>query len=87
MSKLSEMFFIRLQCLCDIVKPFFEKRKGKSENSVRLFQGGASVVVYSNCQCSFAFCWSLTYCSFYLGQPCGHLLGKSCPFDFSFVLF
>ena len=26
------------------------------------FQGGASVVVYSNCQCTFAFCWSLLYC-------------------------
>ena len=31
------------------------------------FQGGASVVVYSYCQCSFTFCLSLTLCSFYLG--------------------
>ena len=31
------------------------------------FQCGACVVIYSNCQCSSAFCWSLTYCSFYLG--------------------
>ena len=31
------------------------------------FQGGASVLVNSNCQCSSAFCWSLIYCSFYLG--------------------
>ena len=23
-------------------------------------------MVYSNCQCLSAFCWSLTYCSFYL---------------------
>ena len=30
-------------------------------------QGGPSVVVYSNCQCSSAFCLSLTYCSIYLG--------------------
>ena len=34
-------------------------------------------MVYSNCQCSSAFCWSLTHCSFYLA--CGHLLGKCCP--------
>ena len=27
----------------------------------------ASVVVYSNCLCSSAFCLSLTYCSIYLG--------------------
>ena len=26
----------------------------------RQFQGSASVVIYSNCQCSSAFCWSLT---------------------------
>ena len=30
---------------------------------------------------------SLTHCSIYLGQPCGHLLGKSYPFGFSRVLF
>ena len=30
------------------------------------FQCGSSVVVYSNCQCPSAFCWSLTYCSSYL---------------------
>ena len=51
------------------------------------FQGGASVVVYSKCECPLAFSWSLTYCSFYLGYPCGHLLGKCCPVGFSFVLF
>ena len=32
------------------------------------FQGDASVVVYSNCQCSSAFCLSLTYCSIYLAD-------------------
>ena len=31
------------------------------------FQCDASVVVYSNCQCSSVFCLSLTYCSIYLG--------------------
>ena len=30
------------------------------------FQGDASDVVYSNCQCSSAFCLALTYCSIYL---------------------
>ena len=30
---------------------------------------------------------SLTVCSFYLGQPGGHLLGKSCPLGFPLVLF
>ena len=34
----------------------------------RSFQGDASVVGYSNCQCSSAFCLSLTYCSIYLGS-------------------
>ena len=53
---------------------------------VRPFQCGASVVVYSNCQYSSAFCWSFTYCSFYLVYPCGHLLGKSCSLAFSLVL-
>ena len=33
------------------------------------FQGDASVVIYSNRQCSSAFCLSLTYCSIYLGKP------------------
>ena len=51
------------------------------------FRGGVSVVVYSNCQCLSAFFLSLAYCSIYLGQPCGHLLGKICPLDFSLVLF
>ena len=32
-----------------------------------LFRLVVSVVVYSNCQCSFGFCLSLTYCSIYLG--------------------
>ena len=50
-------------------------------------QCDASVVVHSKCQCSSAFCLSLTYCSIYLGKPCGHLLGKSCPLGFSLVLF
>ena len=50
------------------------------------FSGGASVVVYSNCQCSSASICLLTYCSFYLGWPCGHLLGKNCPLGFSLVL-
>ena len=40
-----------------------------------------------SCQCSSPFCLSLTYCSVYLGYPCGHLLRKSCPFGFSLVLF
>ena len=31
------------------------------------FHGDASVVVYSNCQCSSAFCLSLTHCSIYVG--------------------
>ena len=44
-------------------------------------------MVYSNCQCSSAFCLSLTYCSICLGQSCGHLLGKSCPLGFSLLLF
>ena len=51
------------------------------------FQGDASVVVYSNCQCSSAFYLSLTYCSIYLRQPCSHLLGKSCPLGISLMLF
>ena len=50
------------------------------------FQGGASVVIYYNCQCSSAFYLLLTYCSFYLGYSCVHLLGKSCPLCFSLVL-
>ena len=33
-------------------------------------------MVYSNCQCSSAFCLSLTYCSIYSGLD--HLLGKRC---------
>ena len=36
----------------------------------------AFLVVYSNCQCSSAFCVSMTFCSFYLGWPGGHLLEK-----------
>ena len=38
------------------------------------FQRDSSVVVYSNCQCSFAFCLSLVCKSVCLGWPCGHLL-------------
>ena len=30
------------------------------------YQGGDSVVVYSDCYCSSAFCWPLTFCSFCL---------------------
>ena len=41
------------------------------------------VVVY----CPSAFCLSLTCCSFCLGKPGGHLLGKSCPPGFPLVLF
>ena len=48
------------------------------------FQGGASVLVYFNSQCSSALCLSLTLCSFYL---CGHLLGRGCPLGFPLVLF
>ena len=33
------------------------------------FQGDASVMIYSNRQCSSAFCLSLAYCSIYLGKP------------------
>ena len=51
------------------------------------FQGDASVVVYSNCQCLSVFYLFLTYCSIYLGEPCGQLLGKSCLLGFSLVLF
>ena len=32
-------------------------------------------------------CLSLTYCSVYLGYPCGHLLGKSCPLGFHLCCF
>ena len=45
------------------------------DDLLNIDKGDASVVVYSNCQCSSAFVLSLTYCSIYLGQPCGHLLG------------
>ena len=48
---------------------------------------GASVVVYSKCQCSSTVCLSLTFCSFYLGQPGGNLLGKSYFLDLTLVLF
>ena len=30
---------------------------------------------------------SLVFCSFYLGQPGGHLMDKSCPFGFLLELF
>ena len=44
------------------------------------FQGGASVVVYSNCLGSSAFRLSLTFCYFIykMYDTVGHLLGKSC---------
>ena len=44
-------------------------------------------MVYSNCQCSSTFCLLLTYCLFYVVQPCGHQLGKTCPLGFPLVLF
>ena len=44
-------------------------------------------MVYSKYQCSFAFYWSLTYAriGFLFRIAYGLLLGKSCPFGFSFV--
>ena len=57
------------------------------------FQGGDSVVVYSNCRCSSAFCFYITFCLFYLWHPVGHwlslndVIGKSCSLDFPLVLF
>ena len=50
-------------------------------------QCDASVVVCSDCQCSSALWLSFTYCSSYLGYPCGNLLGKSCHLGASLVLF
>ena len=44
-------------------------------------------VVHSRLGCLSAFCLSLTSCSCCLGEPGGHMLGKSCPFGFPFVLF
>lgn len=52
-----------------------------------LFQGSAFIVVYSNSQCSSASCLSSLLCSFYLGKPGDHLLGKSCPLGLSLVRF
>ena len=52
------------------------------------FQGDFSVVGYHNCQYSSAFCLSSSDLLFNsLGYSCGHLLEKSCPLGFSFVLF
>ena len=51
------------------------------------FQGGASVVLDSNCQFSFAFWLSSTPCVFCLGQHGDHLVGKCCPLGFPLVLF
>ena len=43
-------------------------------------------MVYSSCQGSSAISLSLTFCTFYLGQPGGHLLGKSCALSFPLLL-
>ena len=52
------------------------------------FQGDASVVVYSNCQCSSAFCLSLTYLFNLFRIALCHLLGKRWSICFSLdVLF
>ena len=43
-------------------------------------------MVYSCFQYSSAFCLSVIFFTFYFGQPGGHLLGKSCPLGFPFLL-
>ena len=52
------------------------------------FQGDASVVIYSNCQCSSVFCLSLTYCLIFLGEASGQLLEKGLsPWLFACAVF
>ena len=51
------------------------------------FQGGASVVVYSNCQCSSGFCWSLAYCLFSWDSSVAICSEIAVPLAFHFCCF
>ena len=61
--------------------------QGASEPNKNKLPQNRRLRTVTNIYSSSAFCLSLTYCSIYLGLPCGHLLGKSSPLGFSFVLF